>query len=111
MMAAMWACAAAAAAAVACTGEYSLCPTGECTLDGSLCGLCGGAGQYLCPDCVTCVASAELLVTQCPSPPLPLYNWRLSTAQRVADTLPLLNVTEKALLLQVRAIRGGGTAR
>jgi hypothetical protein len=85
-------------AADVCLGEFELCPDGAtCALDASLCGVCKVAGEFLCPDGATCVASAEA-VQFCPVV-TPLFNWSLPVGERVARTLPLLTLEEKAALI------------
>jgi beta-glucosidase len=81
-----------------CLGEYQQCNTTfDCVLDPSFCGTCPPF-QFLCPDTRTCASTAEVIITTCPLSP-PLYNWKLSNNERVAQTLPLLTLTEKASLI------------
>jgi hypothetical protein len=84
-----------------CLGEYQLCSTGDCTLGASLCGRCKVPGQFLCPDGSTCVDSATE-VQFCPVA-IPLYNWTLPLAERVAGTLPHLTLEEKAAIVVMRS--------
>jgi hypothetical protein len=86
-----------AAKGLPCYGEYQTCPDGTCVLDASLCGVCKGAGEFLCPDGTTCVPTVDS-VENCP-PGSPLYNWSAPLDERVAGTLALLTPEEKAALI------------
>ena len=86
------------AAADECLGEFEVCPSlGTCVLDASLCGICKTAGEFLCPDGVTCVPDAEA-VQFCPIV-APLFNWTLPVSERVAGTVAMLSLEEKAALI------------
>lgn len=86
------------AAADECLGEFEVCPSlGTCVLDASLCGVCKTSGEFLCPDGVTCVPDAEA-VQFCPIV-TPLFNWTLPVSERVAGTVAMLSLEEKAALI------------
>ena len=85
-----------------CLGEYEICPeTGNCVLDSSLCGVCTTAGEFLCPDGSTCVQNA-FEVQFCPIT-VPLFNWTLPLAERVAGTISMMTLDEKAALIVMQS--------
>ena len=70
------------ASASGCLGEFTLCPSGECTMSNSTCGACKPT-EYLCPsDLTTCVPSAAAY-TRCPGMAGTHFDVTLSVEQRL----------------------------
>ena len=92
----------AVAASGSCLGEFTACPTGECTMSNTTCGRCA-AGHYLCPsDQTTCVASAAAYA-DCPGMAGTHLDASLSAEQRLDYLVAHVPLADQIAQLQNRA--------
>ncbi len=83
----------------ACEGEYSVCPSGACTI--TTCERCA-ASEYRCPLSEHCVASAAEL-TACPNLRGTHYDWTLSDDERLEYLASHTSLEEQAAQLVNKA--------
>ena len=86
-----------------CSGEFTRCASGECTMSSRSCGGGCKAGEYVCPsDQKTCVASAAAY-GQCPGMKGTHLDQTLDLEKRLDYIVAHTNLTEQIMQLQNKA--------